>query len=155
MIHHEHVWANGALVCNCGARRDPRASSSAPPGWPGVPSEPVCDAPDSPVHVSITVGQTSADPRSRIVVGGVDLTRHCRGVKVDSGVGAVTGVWLDLIGVTVDVEADVPPDRVRTFTLEQDEARREAREVPGARLGPQTPSEQQLLLVVSLGQVKG
>lgn len=37
-----HVWANGALVCNCGGQRKPGAKGTAPPGWPTVPSEPEC-----------------------------------------------------------------------------------------------------------------
>jgi len=39
-----HVWANGANVCNCGEQRKPGYENvcNAPPGWPGVPSEPVC-----------------------------------------------------------------------------------------------------------------
>lgn len=81
---------------------------------------------DHPIHVSLSVGPRGAGHPARIVVGGVDLTRHCRGFKVDAGVSALTGVWLDLVGVSVDIEADVPRDRVQQMTLEEAAAHAEA-----------------------------
>lgn len=105
----------------------------------------------TPVHVSLTVGPTGTDPRSRIIVGGVDLTTHCRGFTVEAGVGAITAVWLDLIGVTVDVQADVPPDYIKEVTLEDEAANEEARQTRDVDRGNRQP---RALLAVSLGQVK-
>lgn len=82
--------------------------------------------PDAIVHVSLSVGPRGIGHPARIVVGGVDLTRHCRGFKVDAGVSAITDVWLELIGVSVDIEADVPRDRVQQMTLEEAAAHEEA-----------------------------
>ena len=109
-----------------------------------------------PVHVSLTVGPRGEDTRARIVVNGVDLTKHCRGFSVYAGVGAVTGVWLDLIGVTLDVEADVPRSRIQERTLDEEEAREQARQERDPERGARTygkkgPSVQ---LAISLGQVK-
>jgi hypothetical protein len=101
-----------------------------------------------PLHVSIAV---DAQQRTRIWVSGTDITRHCAGVSVDARPGAVPAVWFKLIGVTLDVEADVPPDYVRALTLEQEEANQEARQERDVDRGLRTP---RALLDVSLGQVK-
>ena len=154
MNYRDHVWANGALVCNCGARRKPGASASAPPGWPTVPSEPVCN-PSAPVHISITVGPAATDPRSRIIVNGVDLTRHVRGFKVTAGVGATTDAWLDLVGVDADIEADVEPSRIQTLTPDQDAVREGSREQRDIERGARSyPRKGEVQLAVSLGEVK-
>lgn len=106
-------------------------------------------SPDSrPLHVSI---QVDAQQHTRIWVSGTDITRHCRVVRVDAREGAIPSVWLNLIGVTVDVEADVPPDYVKELTLEQEAANEEARQARDVDRGLRTP---RALLAVSLGQVK-
>ena len=101
-----------------------------------------------PLHVSIAI---DAQQRTRIWVSGTDITRHCAGVSVDARPGAVPAVWFKLIGVTLDVEADVHPDYVRELTLEQEEANQEARQERDGDRGLRTP---RALLTVSLGQVK-
>lgn len=83
-----------------------------------------CDR--APVHVSFRIGLPGSKRIARVVVGGVDLTEHCRSFKVDAGVSALTDVWLDLIGVSVDIEADVPRDRVQQMTIEEAAAHAEA-----------------------------
>jgi len=104
---------------------------------------------DPSVHVSLIVDQGGA----RIVVNGVDLSTHCRGFRVEAGVGACADVWLDLIGVTLDIQAEVPRSRIQALTPEQDELREHAhlqRDIErGARTyGGTVPA---VTLAVSLG----
>lgn len=153
MNNRDHVWANGALVCNCGARRKPGTSASAPPGWPNVPSEPICQASDSPIHVNLTAGPTGTDFITRIMVGGVDLTKHCRGFKVEAGVGALTGVWLDLVGVTIGIEADVPRERLQQMTFEEDEAHQVAQQTVDRKRREKARGAE-ARLAISLGEVR-
>lgn len=103
-----------------------------------------------PIHVSIAV---DAHQRTRIWVSGTDITRHCRVVRVDAREGAIPSVWLNLIGITLDVEADVPPDYVKEVTLEEDEANQVARQTPDMDRGQK--SDPRALLAVSLGQKPG
>ena len=117
------------------------------------------DLEDAPLHVSLTVGPRGEDPIARIVVNGVDLTRHVRGFKVEAGVGAQTDVWIDLIGVTVDIDAEVPRSRIQALTPEQDDVRQGAKPQRDAERGKRDyskPKDNQgeLLLAFSLGQVK-
>jgi hypothetical protein len=112
-----------------------------------------------PVHVSLIAGPRGEDPQARIVVNGVDLTRHVRGFRVEAGVGALTDVWLDLIGVTVDIQADVPRSRIQALTSEQDDVRQGAKQQRDLGRGQRDyrkPNDGQgeLLLALSLGQVK-
>ena len=107
-----------------------------------------------PVHVSLTVFQSSGDPRTSIVVGGVDLTQHCRGFKVHASVGAVPAVWLDLIGVSLDIQAEVPADYVQEMTLEEDLAHRVAQQTVDAERGLKM-RQPHALLAVSLGTKPG
>jgi len=106
------------------------------------------DISQAPVHVSIAV---DADQHTRIWVAGVDLTRHCRVVRVDAREGAIPSVWLNLIGVTLDVEADVPPGYAKEVTLDEEAANEEARQTRDVDRGQRTP---RAMLAVSLGQVK-
>lgn len=111
--------------------------------------------PDAIVHVSLRVGPPGSDPIARLVVGGVDLTRHCRGFKVDAGVSAMTDVWLDLIGVSVDIEADVPRYRVQQMTLEEAAAHEEAQRTVDTGRGQkdyrQAAAKGTAVVVVGLG----
>jgi hypothetical protein len=108
------------------------------------------------VHVTLTIGPPSQGSRARLIVGGVDLTRHCRVCTVYARAGAITDVWLNLIGVTLDIEADVARDRVQALTYEEVDARTRAgkrRDIErGARTyGGHVPT---VNLDVSLGQVE-
>jgi hypothetical protein len=111
--------------------------------------------PDKPVHVSLMVGPRGIGYPARIVVNGVDLTRHCRGFKVDAGVSAMTDVWLDLIGVSVDIEADVPRDRVQQMTLEEAASHEEAQRTVDTGRGQkdyrQAAAKGTAVVVVGLG----
>lgn len=117
--------------------------------------------PSAIVHVSLTVGPTGSDPRTRLVVGGVDLTRHCKLIKVDAGASAITDVWLELVGVTVDIEADVPRDRVQQMTHEEADAHEEAQRTVDTGRGhkdylkakPRSTHDGIATLVVGLGEV--
>jgi hypothetical protein len=105
-----------------------------------------------PVHVTLVMSQSGP----RVVVNGVDLSQHVRAFRVEAGEGALTDVWLDLIGVAVDIDAEVPRSRIQALTPEQDDVREQARTqrdtVRGQRTYPrQTPS---ILLAASLGEVK-
>jgi hypothetical protein len=75
-----------------------------------------------PVRVLVTVGARG----TRVLVNGLDLTDHCRVFKVEAGEGALPDVWLNLIGVDLDILADVPPKHVQQLSLEEDQAHREA-----------------------------
>ena len=103
-----------------------------------------------PVHISMSV---DAEKHTRIWVNGMDITRHCVGFKVRAGVGALADVWLELIGVTVDVQADVPPAHVKEVTLERDLADQVAQQTVDADRGRKV-RQPHALLAVSLGQVK-
>lgn len=118
MMHREHVWANGALVCNCGERRKPGASSTAPPGWPGPPSEPVC-ASNEPKHtILMTLGRTDGLGR-KVELDGVDITSALRGVTVlEAHVHGIATVKLDLLPNSVIAALD-DPDIVRAMTDEE------------------------------------
>ena len=70
---------------------------------------------------------------------------------MDAREGAIPSVWLNLIGVTLDVEADVPPDYVKELTLDEEDANEEARQTRDVDRGHRQP---RALLAVSLGQVK-
>lgn len=102
----------------------------------------------APVHISIAV---DAEQRARIRVNGMDITRHCRVIRVEAREGAIPSAWLNLIGVTLDVEADVPQDYVKEITLDEDEANQEARSSRYVDRGKRTP---RAILDVSLGTVK-
>lgn len=104
--------------------------------------------PRPPLHVSISV---DAQQRTRIWVSGTDVTRHCRVIRVDAREGAIPSAWLNLIGITLDVEADVPADYVKEMTLDEDEANQEARSSRDVDRGKRTP---RAILDVSLGTVK-
>jgi hypothetical protein len=108
---------------------------------------------DGPIYVSIRVGPEG----TRVLVNGVDLSRHVRSVQLDAGPGAITDCWLDLVGVTVDIGADVPRSRIQALTPAQDLVREHARSerdlerglrtydrptpavILAASLGPRTP----------------
>lgn len=104
-----------------------------------------------PVHVSVAV---DARQCTRIWVGGVDLTRHCQAIRVDAREGAIPAVWLDLIGVTLDVEADVPPDYVKELSFEEDQVHQDAQQTRDVDRGTKT-RQPHALLAVSLGQKPG
>jgi hypothetical protein len=99
---------------------------------------------------------------TRIVVNGVDLSRHCRAVKVEAGVGAQRDVWLELVGVNVDILAEVPRAQVQQLTHEDDQAHQEAQLTIDQQRGQRrygrkgvTPSDAGILrLAASLGEVK-
>jgi hypothetical protein len=103
----------------------------------------------APVHVTMSVDE---EKHTRIAVNGMDITRHCVGFKVRAGVGALADVWLDLIGVTIDVQAEVPPAHVREVTLERDVADQVARQTVDADRGRKV-RQPHALLAVSLGQL--
>ena len=103
-----------------------------------------------PVHISLSV---DAEKHTRIWVNGMDITRHCVGFKVRAGVGALADVWLELIGVTVDVQAEVPPAHVKEVTLERDLADQVAQQTVDGDRGRKV-RQPHALLAVSLGQVK-
>ena len=92
-----------------------------------------------------------AQQQTRIWVAGVELTKHCRVIRVEAREGAIPSAWLNLIGITLDVEADVPQDYVKEMTLDEDEANQEARSSRDVDRGKRTP---RAILDVSLGTVK-
>jgi hypothetical protein len=109
-----------------------------------------------PVRVSLMTGLDQGVPWTKVWLNGVDVTRHVRHLTAEVGVGALADVWLDLVGVTLDAQADVPPDRVQALTSAQDQANQEARLTVDQQRGQRqygrkgiTPGVQ---LAVSLGQ---
>ena len=99
---------------------------------------------------------------TRIIVNGLDLSRHCRAVTIEAGVGALKDVWLELVGVNVDVLAEVPSAQVQQLTYEDDQAHREAQltidqqrgQRQYGRKGMTPPDDGVLRLAASLGEVK-
>lgn len=107
----------------------------------------------APVHVSISVdvARPESTQQTRIWVNGVDLTSHVHWIRVDAGVGALADVWLDLVGVTLDVHAEVPPRHIKEMTLQEDQAHQEAQQTLDVDRGKK-PRPPHALLAVSLGQ---
>jgi hypothetical protein len=105
-----------------------------------------------PVRVSLMTGLDQGVPWTKVWLNGVDVTRHVRHLTAEVGVGALADVWLDLVGVTLDAQADVPPDRVQALTPEQDQARDGAHAQRDVERGQRTYGKGKVHLAVSLGQ---
>ena len=125
-----HVWADGALVCNCGAVHKGVASSTAPPGWPGVASEPICPgfeaaeaaisetAPQRPRWPFLEIHSPDGEQRTtQIVLDGEDITRLVRAVTMRLSSDSLPQAEIELCFPRLDVRtrADVtftvrPPD---------------------------------------------
>jgi hypothetical protein len=82
--------------------------------------------PTDPVRVSVMSGLEEGKPWTHIWVNGVDVTPHVRNLTAEIGVGALADVWLDLVGVNLDISAEVPRQHVQQLTLEEAEAHQTA-----------------------------
>lgn len=102
-----------------------------------------------PIHVSVDITPSG----TQVWVNGIDISTHLCRFSVDARPGALGAVWLDLVGVEVDIQAEVPRDYVQAVTLEQDHARQVARQTTDVDRGLK-PHMPHALLAVSLGQVK-
>lgn len=60
-----------------------------------------------PLPVKLFVGATSADPRSKVEIGGVDFTKHVRSIELVAGVPMATALRIEFVNVEVDAEGFV------------------------------------------------
>lgn len=101
-----------------------------------------------PLRVSLMTGLDQGVPWTKVWLNGVDITRHVHQLQADVGVGALADVWLDLVGVTLDITAD----RAQALSPAQDQAREGARAQRDVERGQRTYGKGKVHLAVSLGQ---
>ena len=82
---------------------------------------------DQVLHISLLSCLEEGRPWSCVWVNGVDITPHVRSLRIEAGTGALADIWLELVGVSVGLQADVPQSRVQEMSVEEAEAHEDAR----------------------------